>query len=204
MRYILFGVGLLLLLAVIFVLWRYFATVRASRQSQAVLLQKLAPVHDALSSGTAPAPEDIARFAADPATRNGLFDLLLWHKKLDLFPAPYRTQAALAESDLVVWLTHPNELQTAPDEIKLVERQVITDIKGRRRAWFVFAFRVNPPHWAADKGWMTGVVGPAPEHEAEPFPTHSAFSMFEALDSKSPHDHAAACRELWLKKGLEV
>jgi hypothetical protein len=85
---------------------------------------KLAPILDPLDAGGRPDPADVRRFAADPETRNGLYDAMAQRGRQALFPAEYRTRDAFAESNMAFWLSHPHELGKVPDELQLA--QVVT------------------------------------------------------------------------------
>src|SRR6185436_8162736 len=58
-------------------------------------------------------PAAIAEVAQSAEARKFLFDGLQKLERFHLYPAALRTQAALAESDLVNWLIHPTELGRA-------------------------------------------------------------------------------------------
>ena len=66
--------------------------------------------------------------------------------------------------------------------------------------YFVYRFRMHPPHWAAKDGWTAGVAGPH-NLKAEPMPGgRHTFSRFEAYDSCSPEEHVERVRQLTVKK----
>jgi hypothetical protein len=113
-------------------------------------------------------------------------------------PPQYATPEALAESDLVVWLMHANELGAPPDAIELVKTiERPAGAPGQNSRYYVFRFRTNPPHWAASSGWMAGVAGPyADGDEAFDTPAAGVFSKFEAFESRSPEDHLAAIEQM--------
>jgi hypothetical protein len=55
--------------------------------------------------------------------------------------------------------------------------------------YFVFRFRVKPPHWAASKGWLAGVAGPY-DVTQDPTPYgRKTFSRFESFESQTPEQH---------------
>ena len=171
------------------IVWMIVRAVRLTTATAGLLTARLEPVLAALREGRTPSPDAVHALAADPATRGVLRRALREMKRGDLFPERHATPAALAESDLVVWLMHGNELGAAPDGIELVTG---IDRPGTGR-FFVFRFRTDPPHWAADQGWMAGVAGPYGEaEEAFDNPAAGVFSRFEPFDSRSPEDHLAA------------
>jgi hypothetical protein len=181
---------------------------RDSFQLRMQFMEEIEPATKAVYAGHEPSPEALERAAADPRTRNTLFDFLLYHQKVALFPTRYRTAEAFAESALVQWLMHPNELGVAPDEIGLAEvvRDPVADtVVGCRNRWLVFRFRTRPPHWAAADGWMAGVVGPVSGPPIEQFPDAAVvWSMFRPMDSASADAHVSAVRELARKAGVAV
>lgn len=136
--------------------------------------------------------------AADPESRKWLYDGLQKLERTQLYPARFRTQAALAESDLVNWLIHPTELGRAPDEIELVTTIPFdTETDAGWADYYLFRFRTEPPHWSARYGWLAGVSGPFLRKDQ---PTIQAlgdtFSAFTPWDRKSPLEHVDDVREL--------
>lgn len=149
--------------------------------------------------GETPDPCAVRSVAAEAETRVLLLQRLTARGRADLFPDAERTQERLAESEMVGWLTYPAELGRPPDAIELM-RTVEADAGARgggRYTWFVFRFRTEPPHWAADDGWMAGVAGPFRNAD---FPTTEAwgdtFSAFEAWDEATPEEHLSGIVEL--------
>jgi hypothetical protein len=136
--------------------------------------------------------------AAYAEVRNYLFDRLQKIGKEDLFPKKYRTQEAFAEANMVDWLAHPAELGRVPDEIELMKAYSM-DLGGQEGVcdYYVFRFRMLPPHEAAKEGWLAGVAGPFRQKDE---PTTNAlghtFSAFEKWESRSPEDHLKRIREL--------
>jgi hypothetical protein len=149
--------------------------------------------------------EAVALVAANPEMRNNLYDKLADEELTDLIPARYRTQAALAESNLVGWLVFPTELARVPDQIEL--KKVVSIDVGEPDGtveYYLYRFRTLPPHWAAKDGWMAGVAGPFLRKEE---PTTEAqgdtFSDFERWDARTPAEHVEAVQELladWREK----
>ncbi|MEM9203133.1 MAG: hypothetical protein AAGC53_15860 [Actinomycetota bacterium] len=141
-------------------------------------------------AGTPAAVDDaaIARIAADPETRLPLLSELSLTDETARVPAQFRTQAAIAEADMVRWLAYPAELGRAPDDIDLITRTALDDA-GRPADLFVFKFRTHEPHWAAEKGWMVGTSGPYPQ-TGSPSLTAGAmtFSTFARVDEKPIDD----------------
>jgi hypothetical protein len=133
-------------------------------------------------------------------TRGEIYRLLLSFRRVDLFPAELCTWEAMAETDLVCWLCHPNELGCLPGEIDLVKQvpvhfsELLTDLH-----YFVFRFRKQRPHWAAKRGWLAGVAGPY-NVKSSPMPGgRHTFSRFEPFDSRSAEAHVEAVRQLFAR-----
>ena len=185
-----------------FIIWRYLATVQGQRKLIIGLLEKVAPVSDALDSNKEPDALVVHQLANDPVTRCALYDTLLTHHRLDLFPDELLTWPAIAEADMVFWLSHPNELETPPDEIELAGKvskrfpNLPTNLH-----YFVFKFRVDPPHWAAKNGWMAGVAGPY-NLKTKPMPGGSGtFSRLEPFDSRSLKEHVEFSHNIATENG---
>lgn len=177
--------GILGLIA-LFVAWRMYATVVGGGKAYAKLLDRIAPITDALAAGRDPSAADLLAFAKDRRTRRVLYDALSHEKKLNLFPRAFLTWDAIAEADLVTWLNHPNELGSPPDEIELMGKVRAPRADGQ---YFVFRFRMRPPHWSAKRGWLAGVAGPY-DVTQEPRPVgRNTFSQFDPYDSHTPEQH---------------
>jgi hypothetical protein len=162
-----------------------------------------------MAHGHDPAPAAVAAVAASAEMRNPLWERLHPRALTDLFPARYRTQAALAESSMVRWLVYPTELGQAPDRIELKEVfSIDSQSPDGILDYYLFRFRTAPPHWAAKRGWMAGVAGPFLRKEA---PTTDAqgdtFSELERWDARTPDEHVGDLRELlaqWRRRKEEA
>jgi hypothetical protein len=151
-----------------------------------------------LRRGKLPDTKAINEVAASAEMRNWLYAELQKHGKLSLYPERYLTQAALAESDMVQWLTFPTELGRAPDEIELMKVVPIdTRLRNGIYDYYLFRFRTHEPHWAAKKGWLAGISGPFKRADS---PTTTAlghtFSTFDPWDEKAPEKHVGDLLEL--------
>jgi hypothetical protein len=141
----------------------------------------------------------VAEIAADPECRKLLFDGLQKVERYQLYPVKLRTQAALAESDLVNWLTHPHELGRAPDELELM-RTVTFDSETDMGLvdYYLFRFHLDGEHWATKLGGMVGVAGPFVRKDA---PTVQSLgdthSQFRRWDDKTLEEHVADVRQLF-------
>lgn len=161
------------------------------------------PVVTAVAAGD-PAAGDLVRAGAkDPATRNDLYARLAEMGRTDMFPEEFRTIEKIAESDLVRWLMHPNELQTAPSAIELLCQADVTEA-GKHGRCFLFRFRVDAPHWAADRGWMAGIAGPFWDGDAQPGAGRRTFSELTPYATMSDGEHVRFLQAAATKWGLTV
>ena len=200
---VLLVLGGIVALIVAFVIWRIVATVMGSQARTDEILAEIRSVAEALEAGRDPSREEIARFAAQPRTRNVLLETLQEAGRADLFPGEYATPERMAESDLVFWLCHPNELQAAPDEIEYMGKHSRALEPSRRTGdYYLFRFRVKAPHWAADEGWMAGVAGPHVTGEKPAPAARGTFSDLAPYDSRTPEAHVDTVHEIMVQQGV--
>ena len=176
-------------LVVLLVIWFLYRASAGDTHTYRAVLAELAAVTQALGHGRDPSEADLLKFASNRRTRRVLYDVLDQENKLGLFPKQFFTWEAMAEADLAFWLNHPNELGAFPDEIELVRRVRAPDAEGY---YFVFRFRMSPPHWAAKQGWLAGVAGPYDVSQAPTPHGAGTFSRFEPFDSRTPEQHVEA------------
>ena len=189
MRYVLITVGVVVGVVVIGFLLLVLNLVLASGRQKKRARARLAPVMDAIEAGGQPDPAAVRKVAADPETRNALYDAMAEAGKAALFPPEFRTRRAYAESDLVYWLCHPNELRQAPDEIQLAQIISLPSEAGPVE-YYLFRFRTNPPHFANDKGWMAGVSGPYAKGTTVPAEAPGGTSSeLEPYGARTPQEH---------------
>ena len=124
-----------------------------------------------LRQGHVLSPDAIERIAACDETRIPFKQLLAGMDLSFLFPPAYDDPESIARSALVVWLTHPNEWECAPDEIELIGT-VEDDV-------FVYQFRTHEGHWSSRVGLTVGISG------------RHTFSDFRAADSAPVEEHAS-------------
>lgn len=176
---------------VVIIIALYINVKVGSLKSIMAVMDKLKPISDALENNVEPDINLIRHLATDPIVRNELYNTLKKYDKTDLFPEKYRNKKYYTESDLVLWLSHPNELRQAPDEIELMEvirAGSIAEIGEIE--YYLFRFRTEPPNFAADTGWMAGVSGPYLIDDNAPLITPpGTFSEFEAYDLRPPQEH---------------
>jgi hypothetical protein len=202
MKIVLIVVGVLVLLVVAFIVWRIIATARAGERLKTGILAQIAPVTEALRAGREPDAALIQLLAASALTRNALFDELLALNRTELFPEPYRSAEARAESDMVYWLCHPNELGCPPDAIEFVTKAIRDGGPPVGHVdYYIFRFRTNPPHWASDDGWMAGVAGPYKPGGAPTVGALGTFSHFQKHESNSADELVEYCHQRMVREG---
>lgn len=173
--------------AAIFILC-WLNAIRAAWVRDHKLDEKILPAIEAVKENDPAREGIIAKLAEDPTIRNSLYEKLQEIGKEDLFPKAYRSEEKIAESEMVHWLLHPNELNTVPAEMVLVKVISVTDGK-RYGNMYLFKFRAEEPHWAADKGWMAGIAGPYWKGEVLTGSPGGTFSEFLSFSSMSEEEH---------------
>lgn len=203
MKYLLIGIGCVVGLGVIVALALVANLIVAALRQAARVTRRTEPIIDPIRKGKTPDRAAIAALAANPEFRNALYEELVDVERADLFPAEYRTLSAFAESALVSWLSHPNELQRSPDEIELVGEHFIdseSDL-GQIR-YLLYRFRINPPSFAADRSWMAGAVGPFLAGADAPLVLPKAlFSELEPFGKRSQEEHVRVVHASFLHSG---
>lgn len=150
----------------------------------------LYPVNVAIEDGKELPLDIVEKLAANPESRFFLYEALRSFGKSNYFPKKYLNHEKSAESQLVHYLSHVHLLGAKPDELALVEKQSLIELEGTFD-YYVFKFKVYPPHPDAGKGWMQGVVGPFAQN-APPYSRALATHSFrESLDTKSAQQHVA-------------
>jgi hypothetical protein len=141
-----------------------------------------------LNSGVAINPNEILTLVKDASLRHAVFRVLEDHNSTNMFPADYFTCEKGAESFLVNWLEFPTELGTAPAEITLLKTVSINVDEPLH--YYVFQYKTNPPHWAAQYNWLLGVAGPY-RKESMPYDVPSRiFSRFNPVHAISAEQEA--------------
>ena len=107
-------------------------------------------------------PEALAVAAAHAEVRAWLWTHLRGLGQLDALPERFQTQAALAESEFVAWLTRSPTLGRAPDAIEPAGDLPFRAGFAPPQTYYLFRFRVDAPESLADRGWMAGWVSYPP------------------------------------------
>ncbi len=183
-----------------FLLW--LNAIRASGKRDRKLDERIEPALKAVEGNSSDVRDVIMGFAEDSATRNHLFFRLKELGKEDLFPVEYRILEMVAESDLVRWLMHPNELSNTPSEIELVQKFPVKEVT-KNGTCFLYKFRSKSPDWASKIGWMAGVAGPYWEDES-PDAARGTFSEFKPFDEMTEEEHVEFLKNALFQKGLVV
>jgi len=190
----------IVVMIIVFIIWRYYSVNAGYTKAMMPLYARVEPVVAAIQEGKDVAVSDIEALAKRSDTRAILYQGLAAVDRLHRFPAQYQSLEQIAESHLVIWLLHPNELNAVPDEIELVK--TVERSEGdppEPLLFFIFKYRTHPPHWAADKGWMAGIAGPYWENELPVAPPSCVFSRFEPFESHTPEEHLQQTLEVVLK-----
>jgi hypothetical protein len=177
------AVGIVVVLLVVFVVWRWTSVARGIRQRDEGLLVRLDPVAKRIEAGQAVSPQEIEALATHPEIRLMLFSMLREMKRSELFPAKYSSSVAQGESALAYWMMHPNELQEAPEAVELMET-VNRPINGQDADFHVYRYKMPAGHWAAKDGWILGLAGPM-KRGVEPYSEMpGAFSRVGDIEGK--------------------
>lgn len=157
-----------------FIIWRYTSVARGARQRDEKILSFFVSLENTLKEGRNPTPNEIGALAINPATRSFLYQILTHFKRLDLFSDEFKSEKAQAESVLVYWMMHPNELQDQPHKIELLEI-VEKNMNETVSRFYVFRYQMADGHWAGN-AWILGLAGPFTDNEP-PYSTKAmAFS----------------------------
>lgn len=147
-----------------------------------------------LEAGEAPDAADVEILAENPLTRAAVYGLLKDARKASLIPRKLRTQKAMAEADLVVWLVD-SRLGRPPESIEQVAVHTLETRKGPMD-WYLYRFRSQRRSFMK-RGWMAGVSGPWIRSEGPGGRAKGdTGSDFEAWDGMSDEEHTATVREL--------
>ena len=180
------ALGLLALL-VAGVAWRRHSVMRGAKARDRKLIARLDPLAERLERNEAVTADEIESLADAPELRQLLYVLLDHYGSLDLFPTRHLRPEAIAESALVYWMLHPNELQAAPSRIEALgafERNVT----GRTARYFAFRYRMDSNHWAGSD-WIVGVAGPVFENDPPYGGSTSGFTRAtDRFDTVNPED----------------
>src|SRR5688572_18950225 len=149
-----FGLGVLLLLAG-FAIWVLTSVSRGARRRDRRILDVLEPLGRKLQRKEPVDVAEIRALAEMPHVRGMLHALLEHYAMRSAFPEGFNSRQHHAESMLVYWMMHPNELQDPPARLEPVE-SVPRRIGGRDAEFLVFRYQMAPGHWAGTD-WLLGL-----------------------------------------------
>ena len=193
------ALAVLLCLIIFGILNAHRGTATRNRQLEEIIQ----PAIDAVSKNLPSARELVANIASLAETRNLLFIRLKEIGKESIFPAAYRTIEKIAESDLAIWLMHPNELRAVPDEMECV-RILSVQENEKSGKMLLFRFRTVKPHWASESGWMSGIAGPYWDGDRTSDFAEGTFSELTPFDKMTEDQHLEFLIGKLKNKGLVV
>lgn len=179
----------LIIIVIIFFKYLVKRTEKGMAEIDAIIMARVGPVLIAIDSNPQMAQITANACCRDVASRFKLYERLQDLGKMEYFPEEHNNHESLAESDLVNWLMHPNELKNAPDEI-----EAVTNIEDEDGIYFLFRYRTHEPHWAADRGWLSGLAGPYAPDRKRIFRGTCTFSNMTPIDSVSADEHIEALK----------
>ena len=186
----------------LFIGWRNYASKRASLNRERRLLDLLLPVLKSFEANETPDQNLINELAADPFTRDRLYYILSENESENLFPQEYINHEAAAESALVYWLNHGNELGASPTQIVFTEkRSRYIESQDVDVEYYLFKFQEEVPE-GEESIWMIGIAGPYIPSEPPYTFAPGTFSTFIEYDSKTPAEHVDWLHEMMQKKGM--
>ncbi|AXY73572.1 hypothetical protein D3H65_06070 [Paraflavitalea soli] len=184
-----------------FFIYRIIVLKNGRRKLYQQRFERVQPLYDKLESGQALTADEVYEYAKNLQTRETTFLLLNDHNMTDLFPREFYTIEKAAASNLVNWLEYPTELDACPDELEHLKRVTI-DFDGQNNFvhYEVFRYRVNPPHWAAEDGWILGVVGPYFD-DSQPYdhPSNTFSRISSKADMVTPEEEVK-----WVHENLSM
>lgn len=192
MKIVFIIIGLLVLVIVVFAVYRLLTVKRQNNKLNAERFNRVKELYNKLESGQGITEYDVLPFAKNLLTRQTAFQLLADHDKTNLFPKEFNNLISSAESNLANWLEFPTELNACPDEMEHIKR-VTFDFDGQNNFvhYEVFKYKVNEPHWAAKDGWILGVVGPYfDDSQPYDFPQATFSRVSSTLDKVTPDEEA--------------
>ena len=155
---------------------------RTAREASKQRFKQLQFLFNKLERGQSITGSDVYDCAKNILTRQATFQLLQKWDLTAIFPEEFYTMEKAAESNLATWLEFPTELGICPDEINYLKKVAINlDDQINFFCYYVFRFRMKPPHWIANKGWMLGVVGPYFDNSQPYDHPNSTFSRFHNI-----------------------
>ncbi|MCP3967852.1 MAG: hypothetical protein GY750_19750 [Lentisphaerae bacterium] len=189
MFYVLIGVGAFVSLIFGFICWGRVSASRGSRKRDKMIINALLPICEKLEAKESISAEEVESYAVKSYLRPMLYSFLKFYERRDLFPERYLDIKSQGEAELIQWMIHPHEMQAPPDTIELIEsiKQPI-DNKDNLGEFLVYRYKMPADHWAAEDGWMVGIVGPYRENDVPYSGEALAFSRFDKYGEVDPNE----------------
>lgn len=192
------GVIAVIVLVIIWLIARSRAAVSIkSHQLMSELSEEIEPIISAFKLGSVIPHRQLVSAANDPRTRSLLYRSLQEIGHASAFPEDQARLELIAESDLVVWLMHPNELGRVPAQIELAQVFDRVDEDDAEHPYKFFLFRFKGGEDSEE--WQAGVAGPYWNEEIGSHLPPCVFSRFEPFDKYTPEEHLRKTEELVLK-----
>ncbi|QST02280.1 hypothetical protein IMZ31_22770 (plasmid) [Pontibacillus sp. ALD_SL1] len=129
--------------------------------------------------------------ARNDESRNYFYEQLRRLDRLNLFPEEFKTQEHLAKSQLITWLTQPDNLGHFPSDTKLIDVYTET-LNGEDYEFYLFKFRSTVYEWK-EKGWMIAVSGGYKKSEKPTVEsTGNTYSQFATYQKDQVDEHFLA------------
>lgn len=132
-----------------FVVWRKAVFSQNTWKRDREIMKRLDPAINLLDQNKSIPQSVIENLSKNPLTRNSFYALLEHYKKENIFPKKFSTDIMLAESNLVRYLLHGNELGSVPESIEYVKT-----INKDRSIYFIFKYKPQ-----GENKWYIGVAG---------------------------------------------
>lgn len=200
---VLYVVGALVVCVLLFLASRLISVSRGMGERDDRIVKMIDPLGERLDAGEEVTAADVDAIASRPETRYLFYAGLRHMNRAELIPRNYDSEEKQAESALAYWLMHPHELQDAPAEMEHVEAVTRTLPSGERR-FHIFKFRMPEGNWAAEKGWLLGIVGPLKGDEVPYEKLPQAFSRSDKVGSVTNEELVDWWVDMLGKKGMPL
>jgi hypothetical protein len=187
-----------------YILWTLFKARKKNDTRDYGYLNAIIPILNEIKDGKKPNQKEIKAICEDYAQRFFNIRLLNSYERLDLIPTEYQNQLSGAISSLSYLLTNSDNLGASPDQIELQDTIPFPSPDATKDViYYVFRFKMNPPHWAAATGWRAGVAGPYYPDTPYYVMAFGTFSRFDPINDLTSEGHARWVHEnKVIKKGF--
>jgi hypothetical protein len=187
-----------------YILWTLYRDRKKNKNRDLGYLQNIVPILQAISKGKTPDEKEILEICKDDSQRYFFTRVLESFDRLDLVPSEYENQVSGAMSSLSYLLSDTKNLGTTPDLIELQDTINFPSPDAEKDVtYYVFRFKMNPPHWSASSGWRIGVAGPYTINTPYHVMAFGTFSRFDPINDMTSEEHARWVHEnKVIKKGF--